>query len=62
MDATVVITAWKQFKQLDLNTVKKVTVGSLFLDTTNMFRQEDVQAAGLHYAAIGRGLIFGERE
>lgn len=61
VDATVVITAWKQFKQLDLNIVKNMTVGRLFMDTTNLFRQEDVEAAGLQYAAIGRGLIFGER-
>jgi UDPglucose 6-dehydrogenase len=51
--ALVLITEWNQFRNLDLARVKKTLAGSCFFDLRNIYKKEDVTAAGLRYFGVG---------
>jgi UDPglucose 6-dehydrogenase len=53
-DALVIVTEWNQFRNLDLCRIKKLLSGPWFFDLRNIYKPEEVQAAGLHYSGIGR--------
>jgi UDPglucose 6-dehydrogenase len=54
-DATIIATDWNEYKNLDLEIVRKLMKGTLFLDARNIHDPEKVREAGLHYAGVGRG-------
>ncbi|WP_207454583.1 UDP-glucose dehydrogenase family protein [Herbiconiux sp. SYSU D00978] len=53
-DAVVVLTEWKQYRQLDPSHVKTLVSGAHVLDGRNCLDREAWRAAGWHYRALGR--------
>ncbi|MEM9669557.1 MAG: UDP-glucose/GDP-mannose dehydrogenase family protein [Pseudomonadota bacterium] len=53
-DAMVIITEWDQFRALDLERVKTAMRGNTVIDLRNIYRPEDMAAAGFAYTSIGR--------
>ena len=54
-DATLVVTPWREFRQVDLARVAAAMRGDLLLDGRNLYDPAVVAAAGLRYAGVGRG-------
>ena len=52
-DALVVITEWNQFRNLDLDTVKKLLKAPAIFDLRNIYRRFEVQEKGLRYFGVG---------
>jgi UDPglucose 6-dehydrogenase len=53
-DVLVIATEWNQFRNLDLNKVKKLLKKPLFVDLRNIYQPARVRAAGLTYVGIGQ--------
>jgi UDPglucose 6-dehydrogenase len=53
-DATVLVTEWDEFKQLDFAAVAEAMQGDLLIDGRNALDPEAVRAAGLTYEGVGR--------
>lgn len=54
-DALVICTEWKAFRTADFAWLKSKLNTGVIVDGRNLYRPEDVQAAGLKYFAVGRG-------
>jgi UDPglucose 6-dehydrogenase len=54
-EALVIVTEWNQFRALDLARLKAVMARPLMVDLRNIYRPDDVAAAGFDYVGIGRG-------
>lgn len=50
----VLITDWYEFRNLDLIRIKNDLVSPNFFDLRNMYKREEVEAAGLNYFGVGR--------
>jgi UDPglucose 6-dehydrogenase len=53
-DALVVVTEWVQFRALDLDRLREVMAQPVVVDLRNVYRPEDMAAAGFVYESIGR--------
>jgi UDPglucose 6-dehydrogenase len=53
-DVVVILTEWDQFRALDLDRVKQLVRQPVMVDLRNVYRPEDVRAAGFRYSSIGR--------
>ncbi len=53
-DAVAIVTEWDAFRALDLARVKQLAKAPVLVDLRNIYRPEDVRAAGFTYASIGR--------
>jgi UDPglucose 6-dehydrogenase len=51
--ALVLTTEWNQFRNLDLGKVKNLLLSPLFFDLRNIYKREEVTAAGLCYFGVG---------
>ena len=54
-DALVILTEWDAYRALDLDRIKGLMRGSTLVDLRNVYRPEEVEAAGFSYLGIGRG-------
>ncbi len=54
-DAIVLITAWNEFKQIDLARVAAMMRDKVFIDGRNIYEPERMAALGFKYRGIGRG-------
>ncbi|MEH3053699.1 MAG: UDP-glucose/GDP-mannose dehydrogenase family protein [Patulibacter minatonensis] len=54
-DAVVLVTEWKQFKELDLAELASSMRGNVFIDGRNLLDGDVARRAGLVYEGIGRG-------
>jgi UDPglucose 6-dehydrogenase len=54
-DAAVLITEWNEFRALDLEQLGTLMNARVLVDLRNVYRPEDVRAAGFQYSSIGRG-------
>jgi UDPglucose 6-dehydrogenase len=54
-DALVVITEWNEFKQLDLERVRRLMNQPVLLDGRNIYDPKVMAALGFTYRGIGRG-------
>jgi len=54
-DAIVLVTAWPEFKQLDLARIRTLMHQPIVLDAPNMLDPSEVARAGFIYQGIGRG-------
>jgi UDPglucose 6-dehydrogenase len=52
--ALVIVTEWVQFRALDLDRLKQVMVQPVVIDLRNVYRPEDMAAAGFVYESVGR--------
>ncbi len=53
-DALVLITEWNQFRALDLDRVKSLLAQPLIIDLRNIYKPEEMRAAGFVYHSVGR--------
>jgi UDPglucose 6-dehydrogenase len=53
-DALVILTEWNEFRALDLDEVRRRMREAVIVDLRNVYRPEDVAAAGFAYTSIGR--------
>jgi UDPglucose 6-dehydrogenase len=53
-DALVLVTDWKEFRNLDFNKMSKLMNHAVIIDGRNFLDQEAVEAAGFRYVGIGR--------
>ncbi|SMQ62443.1 UDP-glucose dehydrogenase [Altererythrobacter xiamenensis] len=54
-DAIAIVTEWNVFRALDLQRIKELANAPVLVDLRNIYKPEDVRAAGFTYASIGRG-------
>lgn len=53
-DILVIVTEWNQFRNLDLEKIKKLMKGKVFVDLRNIYESEKMRKIGFHYHSIGR--------
>ena len=53
-DALVIATEWNQFRNLDLNKIKKLLKTPIFIDLRNLYEPSQVKALGFIYEGVGR--------
>jgi UDPglucose 6-dehydrogenase len=53
-DALVIVTEWVEFRALDLDRLKQTMKQPIIVDLRNIYRREDVEAAGFKYECVGR--------
>jgi UDPglucose 6-dehydrogenase len=54
-DALVIATEWPQFKNLDLERVRKNLAHPIIFDGRNLFDVTEMERLGFLYKSIGRG-------
>jgi UDPglucose 6-dehydrogenase len=52
-DALVIITAWNQYRNLDLDRVKKLLKTPIFFDLRNAYKRRNLEQWGFTYFAVG---------
>lgn len=55
-DAVVIITEWNQYRNLDLDRVKKLLKEPYFFDFRNIYRKDAMEKEGFRYIGVGQGL------
>ncbi|MBI4682446.1 MAG: UDP-glucose/GDP-mannose dehydrogenase family protein [Nitrospirae bacterium] len=53
-EAVVIVTEWNQFRNLDLNRIKKLVKDKFFFDLRNIYESERLSKLGFKYYSIGR--------
>ncbi len=56
-DALLILTEWKEFATLDLARLKELLNYPIVLDGRNLYRPEEMVAAGLNYYSVGRATL-----
>lgn len=54
VDALVIITDWKQFKNMDLGKIKRIMKKPVMIDGRNMFNPVKMAKLGFDYSSVGR--------
>jgi UDPglucose 6-dehydrogenase len=54
-DALVIVTEWNQFRNLDLDRIKKLLKKPYFFDLRNIYDPEKLRKKGFRYFSVGRG-------
>jgi len=58
-DALLLITGWKEYKNLDYRQVRELMKGKLLMDPNNLLDRTEMEKLGFQYVGIGRG--YGEK-
>jgi len=53
-DAVVLMTEWNQYRALDLDKVKSLMKGDVFVDLRNVYEKESMENKGFKYFCVGR--------
>jgi UDPglucose 6-dehydrogenase len=53
-DALVIVTEWNQYRNLDLERVKKLLTSPMFFDLRNIYKRGDIEEKGFSYYAVGQ--------
>ncbi len=53
-DVVVIVTEWDAFRALDLKRVKELANAPVMVDLRNVYKPEDMRAAGFAYTSVGR--------
>jgi len=54
-DAVVIVTEWDAFRALDLGRIRELAKAPVLIDLRNIYRPDEIRAAGFTYVSIGRG-------
>ena len=54
LDALVLVTEWKEFRDLDMKAIKAKMNGNLFIDGRNQYEPEKIRSLGFEYVGMGR--------
>ncbi len=60
-DAIVVNTEWNEFKQVDLNRIRKLMKTPVIFDGRNIYNPEKMKTLGFEYRGVGRGYNGSKR-
>jgi len=52
-DGIALVTEWKQFRFVNLDTIAKTMQGKAFFDGRNQYKKDEMKAKGFHYFGIG---------
>lgn len=58
-DAVLILTEWNEFRALDFNKMAGLLRYPLLMDMRNIYRPEEVVAAGFDYVSVGRPAVYG---
>ena len=61
-DALVLVTEWNEFRALDLERVKASLRQPLVIDLRNIYKPDEMTAAGFTYHSIGRPVSVPDAE
>ncbi|MFN7964335.1 MAG: UDP-glucose/GDP-mannose dehydrogenase family protein [Acidobacteriota bacterium] len=53
-DVLVIATEWNQFRNLDLDRIKRLMRRPVVVDLRNIYQRSDMEKRGFHYDAVGR--------
>ncbi len=53
-DVVVIVTEWDAFRALDLKRVKELARAPVMVDLRNIYKPDDMRAAGFDYVSVGR--------
>lgn len=53
-DALIIVTEWNQFRNLELEKIKKLMKGNLFFDLRNIYEPQKMKELGFNYYSVGR--------
>lgn len=53
-DILFIVTEWNEFKELDLEIIKKLMKGNLIVDGRNIYNPEEIKKLGFEYIGVGR--------
>ena len=53
-DAVILLTEWNQYRALDLDQLKSIMRGDVFIDLRNVYLPEQVIRKGFTYTGVGR--------
>ncbi len=53
-DAVAILTEWNEFRSLDMERMKALLKAPVMIDLRNVYKPQDVRAAGFSYVSIGR--------
>jgi UDPglucose 6-dehydrogenase len=56
-DCLVIVTEWPEFKEVDLEKVKKALNCPCIVDGRNLFKVKDMKKMGFKYIPVGRGWL-----
>ena len=56
-DAVVIVTEWNEFRALDLSRVMNLLRTPTVIDLRNIYKPEDMSAAGFYYVSVGRAPV-----
>ena len=59
--ATAVLTEWNEFRGLDLERMKTLMKQPVMIDLRNIYRPNEMAAAGYHYTSVGRKSVAPAR-
>jgi UDPglucose 6-dehydrogenase len=58
-DVLVIITEWNEFRALDLKRVKSLLKSPILVDLRNIYKPQEMLAAGIRYVSVGRPVVQG---
>jgi UDPglucose 6-dehydrogenase len=58
-DALVIVTEWNEFRALDLKRVKSLLKSPILVDLRNIYKPQEMLAAGIRYVSVGRPVVQG---
>ncbi len=61
-EALVLLTEWNEFRALDLGCVRNLLATPLVIDLRNIYRPDEMAAAGLAYVSVGRPAMAAQSE
>ena len=53
-DAVAILTEWNEFRALDMKKVKTLLKSPVLIDFRNIYKPDELRAAGFVYDSIGR--------
>ena len=53
-DAIILLTEWNEYQGLDLNVLRRIMQGNVFIDLRNIYERETVESYGFSYFCVGR--------
>lgn len=56
-EAVIIVTEWNEFRNLNLDKIKKLTKGDFFFDLRNIYEPDKLTRMGFKYHCIGRGSL-----
>ncbi|MBO20840.1 MAG: UDP-glucose 6-dehydrogenase [Rhodospirillaceae bacterium] len=60
-EAVVILTEWNEFRGLDLERMKTLMKQPVMIDLRNIYRPNEMAAAGYHYTSVGRKSVAPAR-